>query len=112
MPVPPPCTLRLCLFAPLRLTLPMRVLIIGSGYVGCRWAWNWCAGDMRVSGLRRKNSSRQLTTAGLKPLFATSPNHPSSQNFRANLIGRELRRLGGGSVKISPGLCRWDEALD
>jgi len=34
MPVPPPALCAFGLFAPLRLTLPMRVLIIGSGYVG------------------------------------------------------------------------------
>jgi nucleoside-diphosphate-sugar epimerase len=63
--------LHLCLVLPLRLTLSMRVLIIGAGYIGVPLAAELARGGHDVSGLRRDPSTAAaLHAAGIKPLFA------------------------------------------
>src|SRR5437868_637897 len=61
--------LRLCLVAPLRLTLVMRVLIIGAGYVGLPLAAELARRGHDVSSLRR-TPPPALQTAGIKSLCA------------------------------------------
>lgn len=61
--------------APLRLTLLMRVLIIGAGYVGLPLGTELARRGHDVSGLRRNRSgAHELESAGIKPLFADVTN--------------------------------------
>jgi nucleoside-diphosphate-sugar epimerase len=63
--------LRLCLFAPLRLTLLMRVLIIGAGYIGLPLGAELARRGHDVSALRRdKSAADLLRAANLNPLTA------------------------------------------
>ena len=69
--------LRLCLFASLRLTLLMRVLIIGAGYVGLPLAAELARRGHDVSALRRGGSAAsQLRSANIK-LFAADITQPA-----------------------------------
>src|SRR6185437_13929319 len=53
------------------LTLSMRVLIIGAGYIGVPLAAELARGGHDVSGLRRDPATAAaLHAAGIKPLFA------------------------------------------
>jgi nucleoside-diphosphate-sugar epimerase len=66
-----PYTLRLCLVAGFGLTAFMRVLIIGTGYVGLPLAAELARRGHDVSGLRRTASRvPALTAVGVKPLIA------------------------------------------
>jgi len=63
--------LRLCLIAALRLTLFMRVLIIGTGYIGLPLGAELARRGHEVSGLRRDASGAPaLTTVGIQPMIA------------------------------------------
>jgi len=64
-------TLRLCLFGALRLTLAMRVLIVGTGYVGLPLGAELARLGHEVSGLRRNRAAGgELNAVGIQPLFA------------------------------------------
>ena len=61
----------LCLAAPLRLIVSMRVLIVGAGYIGLPLGVELARRGHDVSGLRRDPAAADtLKAAGLKPLLA------------------------------------------
>jgi nucleoside-diphosphate-sugar epimerase len=69
-------SLRLCTLAALRLTPPMRVLIVGCGHVGLPLGTELVRQGQEVFGLRRSAGAEdQLRAAGITPLPAdiTSP---------------------------------------
>src|SRR6185312_8392765 len=67
----PIVTLELCLIASLRLTLFMRVLIIGTGYVGLPLAAELARRGHEVFGLRRDAAGGPaLAAAGIQPIIA------------------------------------------
>jgi len=64
-------SLRLCVTVALRLTLSMRVLIVGCGYVGLPAGAELARQGHEVFGVRRSRSAEhELTAVGIKPLAA------------------------------------------
>jgi nucleoside-diphosphate-sugar epimerase len=93
--------LRLCLLAPLRLTLVMRVLIVGCGYVGLPLGAELVRLGHQVFGLRRSASAdHALQTAGLTPIHAditqpaTLANLPRELDWVVNCVAS-----GGGGAE-------------
>jgi nucleoside-diphosphate-sugar epimerase len=92
--------LRLCLLAGLRLTLFMRVLIIGTGYVGLPLAAELARRGHDVSGMRRDASgSPALTAAGVRPLIAdiTRPEELAKFPFDFDWVVNCVASGGGGA---------------